>query len=251
MWHPLSGGSMGEVWRCSRWVVKLHPDAPPGLFQSEARGLDALARAGVRVPQVHLADDAGIVMDWLPPGPSDPVSLAEQVARLHDIRRSTYGGHHPVFLGRYPLPDSPAGDDWAAFWADHRILPLVSETRRQLGPLAGRIERLLGAYQPPVEGPVLLHGDLWAGNVVHSADGAALIDPSVWCGERAVDLAMMRLFGGFDGAFWRRYRALRPIPDSVERAIPFYQLYYLLVHVLFFGAGYLGGVRRVLETYDV
>ena len=96
----------------------------------------------------------------------------------------------------------------------------------------------------------MIHGDLWSGNVVHALDGPTLIDPSAWRGERAVDLAMMSLFGGFQGAM-ERYEQLHPIPKEVHEAIPFYQLYYLLVHVHFFGSSYVSSVRGVLNRYGV
>lgn len=245
----LSGGSVSAVYRVGDRVVKTHPRAPAGLFEAEAAGLRALAAEGVRVPAVQWSGPEGIVMDHLPPGPDDPDGLAEQVARLHGAARADYGWPGPVFLGPFPLPHSPASHDWRRFWRAHRVEPLLAATRGALGPLAARIDALLDRFEPPSEGPCLVHGDLWGGNVLMSAAGAALIDPSVWRGERVVDLAMMRLFGGFGPRFWQVYRALRPIPAEVERAIPFHQLYFVLVHVHLFGAGYLGAVERILGAY--
>ena len=100
-----------------------------------------------------------------------------------------------------------------------------------------------------MEGPSIIHGDLWSGNVLMTEQGAALIDPSVWVGERAVDLAMMRLFGGFATPCWDSYRETLPIPSEIEEAIPFYQLYYVLVHVYFFGESYLPSVDNILRQY--
>lgn len=77
----------------------------------------------------------------------------------------------------------------------------------------------------------------------------ALIDPASYFGHREVDLAMAELFGGFGPAFFRAYREAWPLAegyDEVRRAI--YQLYYLLVHVNIFGAGYLGRTIAVLGT---
>lgn len=249
--HPqhLSGGMMGEVYRCGAWVVKTHASPPEGLFPAEAKGLDALACAGMTTPAVRYVDEGGVVMEYLAPGSPNPKGLATQIARLHGISASTYGWSAPVFLGRFRLPESIDSTDWVAFWTTYRIRPLIAATAPTLGPLASRLESLLEGYTPPMEGPVLLHGDLWNGNVLMTDRGAALIDPSVWYGERAVDLSMMRLFGGFSSRFWSIYRDLRPISPAVEEAIPYYQLYYLLVHVHFFGAGYCRGVDEVLRGY--
>src|SRR5699024_5443880 len=100
------------------------------------------------------------------------------------------------------------------------------------------------------EGPSLLHGDLWSGNTQLVWDGEpALLDPAVYRGHREVDLAMASLFGGFDAAFWDAYQAARPLRgDGLERRRAVYQLYYLLVHVNLFGAGYLPRTLAALRT---
>lgn len=246
---PLAGGDISAVHRAGPWVTKSYATAEattPGLFEAEAAGLRALSDAGVRVPTVRWVGADGIVMDYLPPGPDDPRALAEQIARLHHTAAEAYGWPGPVFLGSFPLPMSPDTRDWADFWRRFRIEPLLDATRPILGPLADAIERWLDRFAPETEGPCLIHGDLWGGNVLMTDAGPALIDPSVWRGERVVDLAMMRLFGGFSERFWDAYRALYPIPSAIERAIPFHQLYFVLVHVHLFGAAYLDHVRRLL-----
>ena len=62
---------------------------------------------------------------------------------------------------------------------------------------------------------------------------------------------MRGLFGGFSDAFWRRYETLYPIPDDVRDALPYYQVYYILVHVHFFGQGYCRHLRQVLSRYGL
>lgn len=244
---PLSGGDVSRVYRAGPFVVKTHEDPPPGLFWAEAEGLKALAEAGVRVPRVHWVGEGGIVLEYLPPGPDDWKGLARMLARLHRTRGTRYGGPRPGYLGTFPLP-AGEGEDWSRFFTEKRLLPLIQATWTQLGTLGPELESLLPRLRLPTEGPTLIHGDLWSGNVHMSEAGPALLDPSVWVGERGVDLAMMRLFGGFPELFWQEYGALYPVPPEVRDALPCYQLYYLLVHVLFFGSGYLGSVRRALAA---
>ena len=246
--EALSGGEIGQVWRAGPYVVKTHPSPPPGLFQAEARGLWALAQAGVRVPRVYWASEAGLVLEYLPPGPPDWEGLARMLATLHRQPAPTYGWDGPVFLGSFALPGGTSSS-WPHFWAEKRIQPLLEAAWPQLGAMGPKVESLL-AEPLPQEGPALLHGDLWQGNVLHTQEGPALLDPSAWWGERAVDLAMMRLFGGFPDTFWTIYQALHPLPLEVAQALPRYQVYYLLVHVYLFGSSYLPMLDRVLRTTD-
>lgn len=234
----LSGGDMGEVFRVGPHVVKTHGHPPAGLFPAEARGLARLADVGVRVPQVRAVDETGIVLEWLAPGPPDWPAMGRLVAALHSVSGADYGSAERLFLGRFELPVGRRSD-WSVLYRELRIEPLLAATSSTLGSVTATVRRALEAYSPPSEGPVLVHGDLWAGNVHHAASGPALIDPSVQYAERALDLAMMRLFGGFPASFWRSYEEVRPIPDVVRASIPYHQLLYLLVHVHFFGGSYV------------
>lgn len=246
----LSGGDMSEVWRCGDAVVKTHPRPPEGLFAAEARGLVLLASHGVPVPTLHHVDPSGrgLVMDHLPAGPAHEEALGRVIARMHQVKGTAYGSDEPVFLGRFPLP-AGTGPDWAEHYATRRLEPLLRATGPALGPLAERIRALMPQVAIPNEGPRLVHGDLWSGNVFHAADGPYLIDPSAQWGHRALDLAMMQLFGGFSPRTWAAYEEIFPIDDAVRAVLPWHRLYFLLVHVHFFGSSYVDGVRRVVEHH--
>jgi fructosamine-3-kinase len=98
----------------------------------------------------------------------------------------------------------------------------------------------------------LLHGDLWSGNRITDAHGRPyLIDPAVCVGHREVDLAMMALFGGFGVSCWKAYDEVWPRLPGFDSRRPAYQLYFLLLHVELFGAGYWPDVARALDQLGV
>ena len=73
-----------------------------------------------------------------------------------------------------------------------------------------------------------------------------LIDPAAYGGDREVDLAMMRLFGGFSRRVFAAYEEAWPLPAGHERRIPPSALS-TAVHVnLFGGGGYAGSVESAL-----
>lgn len=251
----LHGGDMSEVWATGDFVVKTSASPPPDWFIAEARGLDALAAAGAPVPQVLHADEQALVLERIPTGPRDEASLARALAALHrspsplEGAREQYGWDGPVFLGRFPLTVGTGGA-WATHLRERRLEPLLRAASPTLGgALTRRTERFVTRFDWPAEGACLVHGDLWSGNVVWGAKGPVLVDPSAQGAERALDLAMMQLFGGFGGTFWRTYRALAPVPAQVDEALRATQLVFLLVHVVFFGAGYNSAVGEVLGEY--
>ena len=277
--ETLGGGCISPAVRLEttsgeRAFLKWSPagEAPPGLFAAEARSLRALAETGaVRVPQVLAVSDAPVaeegdggddgarwlLLEWLEPGTVSARAahaLGEALAALHRHHGETFGWDEDNFIGSLPQANAPR-DGWPAFWAELRLEPQLRRARD--GGLLGasearRFDRLFAALDEVLDaaatdGPSLVHGDLWGGNALWLADGGgALVDPAAYHGHREVDLAMSELFGGFGADFYAGYEAEWPLQPEYRpgrRAV--YQLYYLLVHVNLFGAGY---VRRTLDA---
>ena len=64
-----------------------------------------------------------------------------------------------------------------------------------------------------------------------------------------MDLAMMRLFGGFTERTFRAYAEAFPLAPGHEERVRLWQLYPLLVHVNLFGSGYVPSVAGALAPY--
>jgi fructosamine-3-kinase len=115
--------------------------------------------------------------------------------------------------------------------------------RRDFERLLAQLEDLCG----PAEAPARLHGDLWGGNLMTDDLGEpCLIDPAVYGGHREIDLAMMKLFGGFGSRVFAAYKEAWPLADGYRERVALYQLYPLMVHVNLFGGGYVGQVEALL-----
>ncbi len=267
--------------RAGNFFLKWNRDADEEFFRAEAEGLEALAATGtVRIPRVVARSENGVAVHWLllewiertSGAAPDWARLGRELAALHahltsadcpephrrepvDPKSSRprpapglYGWPSPNFIGPLPQPN-PETADWPAFWTRNRILPLARELRAS-GTLsvrdADRIERAAARMEAllepaPTDGPSLLHGDLWSGNVLFDAHGRpALIDPAVYHGHREADLAMAALFGSFGPAFDTTYQEAWPLLPGHEERRPAYQLYPLLVHARLFGGGYVG-----------
>ncbi|HSU15554.1 fructosamine kinase family protein [Longimicrobium sp.] len=262
---PVGGGCISEAYRLETAdgpvFLKHHPEAPAGMFAAEADGLRALrAAAGdaLRIPAVLAIGDAWIALEWLEPGPRGRgfgERLGRGLAALHRARSpGGWGWEAPNWIGSLPQENAPAAS-WSGFWRDRRLVPQfrqAADAGRDTGPrrewdrLFDRLPALLAEAEE--DGPSLLHGDLWGGNVLSAAGDPALIDPAVYRGHREADLAMTELFGGFDAAFHAAYEEAWPLrPGYREARRGIYQLYYLLVHVTLFGGGYAGQALSTLR----
>jgi fructosamine-3-kinase len=242
--------------------VKSSAGAPQGMFTAEARGLDWLRAAGaLRIPTVIAVadDDEGprfLALEYLEPGHHDATfdeKLGRGLAALHRFGAPAYGFEHDNYIGSLPQSNREHAT-WAAFYREERLMPLVRRAidRRALaGSARAKFDRLFDRLESmvgPAEPPSRLHGDLWGGNL-HADDRGhpCLIDPAVYGGHREIDLAMMRLFGGFGPRVFAAYREAWPLAHDDEARVPLYQLYPLLVHVNLFGGGYADSALRALD----
>lgn len=259
---PAAGGANGSVSAIEtadggRYFLK--SGGPAAAFAAEARGLAALAAAGVcRVPEV-------VALGALPPfllleaiaigspGPRFFEEFGRRLAELHrSARAERYGFDHDNFLGATPQPNGWR-DTWLDFWRDRRLRPLLALLRHQGDAELNRLgERLLDRLplwlEDVDEAPSLLHGDLWAGNFLVGESGeSVLLDPAVYYGHREADLAISRLFGGFPPVYFHAYVDTWPLERGAHERGLLYELHHLLNHYHLFGASYRGGCIERLK----
>jgi len=265
----LSGGDINDAFEVTledtRSVfVKTNARAAPEMFPAEARGLALLAEArALRVPEVLAVSAAHddvrfLALELVPsgsPGRGHDETLGRGLAALHRFGTPGFGLDHDNFIGSLPQSNR-ARPSWAEFYEKERLAPQLARAvaqgrasaamRRGFDRVVTRLSELVG----PEEAPSRLHGDLWGGNL-HTDDSGApcLIDPAVYGGHREVDLAMMRLFGGFGERVFAAYSEAFPLAPGSRERIELYQLYPLMVHVNLFGGGYGASVERILARY--
>lgn len=266
---PLSGGDIHRAFRLSaadgrEWFLKTNtaPQAA-AMFKTEAQGLALLgASRSVRTPKISgygaTADGhAYLVLEYIAPGYKNRLfweNFGRGLASLHGNTSERFGFAHDNFIGSLPQSNT-RHETWAAFYAEERLWPQMLLAREQ-GYFDKNTETQLDrlcqqlAWRCPQETPALTHGDLWNGNFLCDTAGQpVLIDPAAAFAHREMDLAMSRLFGGFDAAFYAAYEEAWPLEPGFDQRVEIYQLYYLLVHVNLFGGGYVARVKEILKRW--
>ncbi len=245
------GGTLHSVHcQSKRYAVKVSSDEGSDALKLEGRGLEWLAETGtVQVPALHHIEGDLLVMDWIPAAtPTDASyrTFGGKLAELHLFPCKTFGLEYDNLLAGLPQPNAITSS-WAEFYATRRIEVQLRHAADagyiERGALRKHFDRLMNRMPDlvtPEETPSRLHGDLWSGNMMCAEDGTPyVIDPAVYGGSREVDLAMMRLFGGFSAACFSEYANAFPLWDGHQERVPLYQLYPLLVHVNLFGGSYM------------
>lgn len=267
--EPRGGGCISSAATVSTsagsFFVKWNAAGPADLFTCEAAGLRALAEAGssLRIPRV-LAARAGepgrpglLVLEQLEtraPRSSDEEQLGRGLAELHRRSAPAFGFDGPSYCGSTRQPNDWC-PSWPEFYAERRLGPLLEAlTQAGLAPAERRVyDRLMARLPSLLPGdsrPALVHGDLWSGNVLFWAAGAALVDPACAYAEREFELGISTLFGGVSARALAAYEESFPLAPGWRERNPLYQLYHLLNHALLFGGGYaaqaLSTARRLV-----
>jgi len=279
----LSGGDINKAYALTlnngtKVFMKANSKQNAAFFTAEAAGLSAIAKTkAIGTPEILCAgtdngEDVGysfLLLKNIESGKKRNdywTDFAQKLAAMHnadtkvffDKTKNTsvqpkFGFFQDNFIGARPQTNTPC-DSWISFFRDYRLVPQFkaadfyfdSKLRSQITKLLDHLEDFL--IEP--EKPSLLHGDLWAGNVMCGPNGeAVLIDPACYVGHAEADLAMTELFGGFPPEFYKAYKEARPLQPGYENRRDLYNLYQLLNHLNLFGETYLVPVQSIVAEY--
>jgi fructosamine-3-kinase len=172
--------------------------------------------------------------------------LAGHIADLHEHRRENYG----LAWGKRTFDR----------WIDHfgpRITAnfekmadkFTQANRRSVEDLLSNLEDWLGEFSRPT----LVHGDLWATNIMVD-DGdpdrpvvRALLDGGANFHEVESELAYLLVFNTADAAFFDAYTRRHPLRPGFKRRCLVYWLNTIMLHVWRFGDAYLPRCQRLAQ----
>jgi fructosamine-3-kinase len=240
-------------------------------LEKEAEGLALLrkqlhnsANEYLLVPEVFSVSETCLELTLIPScsaGSEHASKLARGLANLHEIKQNCYGCTQDNYIGLNPQINGES-NNWGAFFFEKRLMfqvRLISDSSLKktfLSALYSCKEGLIDFLNAHCTHPSLLHGDLWSGNVLFSMAGGEasvwLIDPAVYYGDREADIAMTRMFGGFDALFYKEYNVCLPLSLVYSEKEVIYNLYHYLNHYNLFGQGYLNACKSgfsFLESY--
>ncbi len=179
--------------------------------------------------------------------------LGEELAQLHHRHFEHFGFERDNYCGESVQKNSLC-DDGHRFFIQNRLqyqIDMAYQNHRldqnlyqRLIEMSHRLEEWI-----PTMPSVLIHGDLWSGNVLATPYGPRLIDPACYYGWAEAELAMTTLFGGFDRVFYQSYAHHGQLSADWKERIPLYNLYHQLNHLNIFGISYLPSIQAVVKLF--
>lgn len=249
-------------------VIKSYLNKPSPAFLTEAEMLTTLKKAGWPVPEIIAANEQCLLMEWLENDNTSltsksEVQLGQTLARLH--QNSSAISIEPPFFGyktKTPIGALTQPNDqnhsWIDFFRQRRLIHFANIARsksqlpetihKRLLTLSDNLDNFL--HEPPA--PVLIHGDIWAGNVmIQKSTLTGFIDPAIYFAHPEVELAFIKMFHTFGTDFFKGYNSITPIEKDFHKIrAPLYNLYPTLVHLILFGKSYLPPIERTLNTLN-
>ncbi len=225
------------------FFIKSNNSSEKDMFLKEANGLRELAKANtIRIPEVIYAAYNFIIIENISPRIKIKTfweNFGRDFARLHKFTAERYGFYEDNYIGSTPqlnIATESEALNWVEFYFNKRLsyqYQLAVKNgyvKKDLQKVFSRLENKINLIiDNSTEQSSLLHGDLWSGNFITDENGnACLIDPAVYYGHREADLAMTRLFGGFDNRFYSAYNEEFPLENGYEYRENIYKLYHVL-----------------------
>lgn len=260
----LEGGDINQVFKVEHpngiSVLKINAkDDFPFMFEKEANGLNLL-NSTFTTPKVLSIGSFNnwqyLELEYLTESTKNKhfsQQFAEKLVKTHQNTQKKFGFEENNFIGSL-VQSNLEKSTWKEFLIEQRLQPMLemAVNAGEVNYVEGKIiEKFYARIDDlfPIENPALLHGDLWNGNVLSTSEGPVLIDPAVYFGHREMDLAMMKLFGGFDKQLFEIYYDLYPLEKNWQSRIEYHQLYPLLVHLNLFGRSYWEKVNDILKQF--
>lgn len=246
------------------YFIKINSHHPSDMFVKEANSLSEIAKPNsIRVPKVIYATNEFILLEVINSGKRIKnfwEEFGRSFAMMHKFENNCFGFYEDNYIGstqQLNVPTEEEKNDWTEFYFNKRLKFQFylaekngysdNDFKKSFSLLENKIESILHCENNKSS---LLHGDLWSGNFMVDENGkACLIDPAVYYGHHEADLAMTKLFGGFDRKFYSAYNEVFPLDSGYEYRENIYKLYHVLNHLNLFGIGYYRQAIELIKYY--
>ncbi|MFL2509908.1 MAG: fructosamine kinase family protein [Alphaproteobacteria bacterium] len=228
---------------------------------SEKNSLSYLANITSLVPKIKFNSNELLIIDYIENNDikdkNYQVILAEAISKIHQNTNNRYGFQFDAQIGALKQTNEFI-DSWVVFFREKRlnsIFELINNDDPMTNNINQKIEKLLKNIHNLIPNnpiPRLLHGDLWAGNILYNNGKlVGLIDPGIFFGHNELEIAYLTWFNFVNEEFLKIYSNIIPIERDYFEYEPIYQLYYCLLNVHLWDRIYIKEVEKLLNKIKI
>jgi len=241
---------------------KLNSTENKDTFIQEEKGLELLNKAieetnnrYISIPKIVCATEDELEIEKIDIHSSTKESFRDLgigLALLHEYTNNSYGLEYDNYIGLNKQRNM-LSQNWGLFFVEYRLqyqINLIKDEKiknKFQTVLDETKNNLIRFLNENCDKPSLVHGDLWGGNILFGKSKIYLIDPAVYFADREVDIAMTKIFSGFDDIFYKFYNKTSPLSKNYLQKEPIYNLYHYLNHYNLFGISYLNSCIECLN----
>lgn len=262
-----SAGQIGDIYKVyttdNSYILKTSQSSDR--LTIEADMLNDINNYKISVPKVYDVSETYLLLEFIEESKqakcTQEIEAAKLLTALHSVTNESrmYGYYYDTTIGPFTQHNEQTQYNWTLFLGQMRIMPMARLcydkgmiSKQMVERLEGLCRDLYKRIDMSLITPSLLHGDLWSGNILFNTNGATLIDPAIYFGDKEMELAFIHLFDTFGETFFEAYEEVHPLSDDFyETKVPLYQIYPLLVHVALYGGGYVGQLEQTLKRLKV